>query len=419
MMQKGSFENMLYKPHAANGMCVEYVRSLNCNYERILLEEKPEEKRYQYCMVSRGGIRGLLSCSLRYMDGKAYLYYDISSMQNVSQLYAKNCVTRKWVEDFLWSMRRIKQELERFLLDCKNIVWYPEQIFQDLENNVFYFLYLPYYEGESGFLRLLEFLVEHADYEDETLVNLIYHMYEQVEQNGEVYLQTQIFEDAKCLRDVQKQDHTVEEKQNKVSQEEWPSERETAERIRDGGENMEREREVKERETKEREGKERETKEEVEKRGIFSIFESRRKRGRIEREEYKYAMQSAMEGYAVAEETDYEEEPLGRTVFVEEKVVREQGAHRLLTADGKLLAMLDKPLLSIGKKKGEVEVVLKDISVSRMHARIIVENREVYLEDLNSTNGTFKNGLRLQPYEKRRLEEGDEIKCGTVELIFR
>lgn len=46
-------------------MQTEFVKSLNCNYERILLEEKPEEKRYQYCMIGRGGIKGLLSCNLR------------------------------------------------------------------------------------------------------------------------------------------------------------------------------------------------------------------------------------------------------------------------------------------------------------------------------------------------------------------
>lgn len=38
----------------------EYIRSLNANYERMTLGEKPEEKRYQYCMISRGGIKGLL-----------------------------------------------------------------------------------------------------------------------------------------------------------------------------------------------------------------------------------------------------------------------------------------------------------------------------------------------------------------------
>ena len=52
----------------------EYIRSLNCNYERILLENKPEEKRYQYCILNRGGIKNLLPCSLRYINGLVYLY---------------------------------------------------------------------------------------------------------------------------------------------------------------------------------------------------------------------------------------------------------------------------------------------------------------------------------------------------------
>lgn len=126
----------------------EYVRSLNCNYERMLLDKKPDEKRYQYCILSRGGIRGLLPCSLRYINGQAYLYYDISSRQNVSQLYSDRYITREWIRDFAWSLQQIQQELGRFLLDAGNILWYPEQIFQDLESNVFSFLYVPYYGGE-------------------------------------------------------------------------------------------------------------------------------------------------------------------------------------------------------------------------------------------------------------------------------
>lgn len=40
-------------------------------------------------MISRGGIKGLLPCSLRYIDGNAYLYYDITSRQNIAQLFEK------------------------------------------------------------------------------------------------------------------------------------------------------------------------------------------------------------------------------------------------------------------------------------------------------------------------------------------
>lgn len=49
----------------------------------------------------------------------------------------------------------------------------------------------------------------------------------------------------------------------------------------------------------------------------------------------------------------------------------------------------------------------------------VKEEDGYYLEDMNSTNGTFKNGLRMQPYEKRKLEEGDEITFGKRTLIYR
>ncbi len=65
------------------------------------------------------------------------------------------------------------------------------------------------------------------------------------------------------------------------------------------------------------------------------------------------------------------------------------------------------------------DLVLLDYSASRVHARIVQENEVFYLEDLNSTNGTYKNGLRMQPYEKRKLESGDELKFGKTEYIYR
>jgi hypothetical protein len=78
----------------------EYIRNLNCNYERIHLKEKPQEQKFQYCMINRGGIKGLLSCSLRYIDEEAYLYYDISSKQSVAHLYRNKALDREFLRDF-------------------------------------------------------------------------------------------------------------------------------------------------------------------------------------------------------------------------------------------------------------------------------------------------------------------------------
>lgn len=384
----------------------EYVRSLHCNYERLLLEQKPEDKRYQYCILNRGGIKGMLPCSLRYVDGLAYLYYDISSKQSIAQLFESRCITREWLRDFIWSYRQIQQELDRFLLDERNVIWYPEQVFLDLDNRVFSFMYIPYYEQENGFGKLVDFWVEHIDYEDETLVEFVYRVYDQLEKNGEAYLQGQIFEDAGLL------EQKAEDKPD--NQPETPG-------IFDA---VAVNREIRETET----GREVSASAREGKKKLFGIFEGKKRKNKEVRDNYRQAMQEAMNGYAVAEEGTYEyrgsgeecqEADYGRTVYIEERPDPAKLIHRLYSPSGKLLASLEKETFSIGKKKEEVDLVLDDLSVSRMHARLVKQGTEIYLEDLNSTNGTFKNGLRLEPYERRKLEAEDEIKCGNVTLIFR
>ena len=134
-----------------------------------------------------------------------------------------------------------------------------------------------------------------------------------------------------------------------------------------------------------------------------------------------------MRGYAVCEETSYGsgepekqesfEEEFGKTIYIEEKPLEKDRG--LYQEDGELLVSLSHFPFVVGKKRDNVDLVLSDYSVSRVHARIVEIGGEYYLEDLNSTNGTYKNGLRLQPYEKRKLEEHDEIRFGRLEYTYR
>jgi DNA-binding winged helix-turn-helix (wHTH) protein len=65
----------------------------------------------------------------------------------------------------------------------------------------------------------------------------------------------------------------------------------------------------------------------------------------------------------------------------------------------------------------EAAVWLDSAGVSRRHARIIVEDDKAFLEDLGSKNGTFQNGSRVSG--RRRLRDADEIRIGTVRVVFR
>ena len=129
-------------------------------------------------------------------------------------------------------------------------------------------------------------------------------------------------------------------------------------------------------------------------------------------------MEKMIGGYAVAEDLGYEE-GYGRTTFITQKPGNREEVHRLYFADGRKASELDTPNLLIGKYKDKVDLFLDDASVSRMHARILKDQDQYYIEDANSTNGTYCNTDRLQPYEKKKLETGDELRFGNVILFFR
>ena len=53
---------------------------------------------------------------------------------------------------------------------------------------------------------------------------------------------------------------------------------------------------------------------------------------------------------------------------------------------------------------------------SRQHATITFDRNLLYVEDLNSLNGTWLNGARLSAGQKRPLKANDVIQIGTVQL---
>jgi hypothetical protein len=59
---------------------------------------------------------------------------------------------------------------------------------------------------------------------------------------------------------------------------------------------------------------------------------------------------------------------------------------------------------------------LTELSVSRQHARLRVAQGAWFIQDLNSTYGTYVNGQRISA---TRLKDGDRIRIGSTELEFR
>ena len=69
---------------------------------------------------------------------------------------------------------------------------------------------------------------------------------------------------------------------------------------------------------------------------------------------------------------------------------------------------------TIGRSRDNM-IHLADERVSRRHARIDLEQGSFVIFDLDSVNGTFVNGERIQ---RQRLRSGDEIRIGDTRLRF-
>lgn len=71
--------------------------------------------------------------------------------------------------------------------------------------------------------------------------------------------------------------------------------------------------------------------------------------------------------------------------------------------------------ISLGRNNDN-DIVLKDPYISKHHFRIVKDENEYFIEDLNSSNGTYVNGERI--IDVKKLTYGDIIKVGNIEFMF-
>ena len=86
----------------------------------------------------------------------------------------------------------------------------------------------------------------------------------------------------------------------------------------------------------------------------------------------------------------------------------------LIDENGERLIITEQKL-SIGRDK-ESTMQVVDVEVSRNHAEIRLLNTSFVLIDLQSTNGTYVNGQRVQEHT---LQNFDQIKIGSTILLFQ
>jgi len=76
--------------------------------------------------------------------------------------------------------------------------------------------------------------------------------------------------------------------------------------------------------------------------------------------------------------------------------------------------MLPGGVRTLGRSTG-ADFIVDAALVSRVHCRLtVLQDGALELRDLDSTNGTYVNGQRV---EQARLASGDRVQMGRVELV--
>lgn len=434
-------------------MKAEYKRDLQNNY--LILEVPPDAQKddYRLRMAEQNKIPGLLPFHSSKKDGALYLHYEITSKQPLASLYEKKVLNYQDIALLLGEICDILEVLQEYLLSPAQLVFDPQYIYVKPDGHKIQLCYLPGEHDDLSIIILAEFILKRLDHEDRQAVVLGYNFYQKVQEDN--------FSLQKTLKEMlaaSKEMHTgngekvpsLGTRAEPAFEEERTGGRETA-----GVEEYE----VTHQKRKERQKRERRTDRlfqmvhpavllsalfllaalEIafyfelvnitEAGGIFFLVisaetlantywkaakEKKKKMPRwvVEDEDEMYQnLQEEM--YQIRRpETEIEET---RCLILGSG---DEGLRLICTTDsfGKNSDILikDKPLF-VGKTAGKSDVILDSPTVSRMHAQLGSRDGKCYVKDLNSKNGTFCNGERLNPMEQREIHEGDSIAFAEVE----
>lgn len=88
----------------------------------------------------------------------------------------------------------------------------------------------------------------------------------------------------------------------------------------------------------------------------------------------------------------------------------------IVSIDGVVIkeVQLTKDRTSLGRRPYN-DIVIDNLAVSGEHAVLQISGNEVYLEDLNSTNGTYVNGKAVK---KQLLHHADTVEIGKYKIKY-
>ena len=439
-----------------------YYKDTMHSYMIIPCPPEAETTGYQYRMLEMNRIVGILPCGLRHIDGESFLYYETTGKQSLNALYEGRKIPGAELFRLLEALYEVSGTLSGYLLDEQHLVLTGDQIFYDLSSGRYCFTYYP---GEVVSPEVFRRLADGIDETDKRAAAAAYRLCAAAERDRQTLREAVRAEAADKGAPKPWEIGTAEPDKDSAAEKKHEDFDRSVQYTSKSVEKQERNAESAENRDSGRESGKKQLVFRilltifllVGAGGLFAVqlmvYISQRERRlciagsilllvsacliiaetvlrvreshRKKREEEWSRRPSYLEsdekdlpvfGTGKVEEYRLNDDEAGNTVrFSEQEMIgRLYGRDRGSRIDLRTLPT------TVGKAQAYVDVVLPDPSVSRVHARIYRgEEGCIEIRDLDSTNGTYINGTRLEPNEKRRVHRGDEVRFGNMEYEYR
>ncbi len=326
-----------------------------------------EEKMFEY-----NDIKGFLSFQTGRVNNNITYQYKIADSDSMAKAFYNKEFTSQDVKNIFTSIAAACRRAYEYLLDVDAILLNPEFIFINGEEYMFCYYPAADTKFNKGLRELMEYILERLDHSDGESVMRAYGLYRKILKNN-------------FTMDTLMEEFGFDEKEERV-QIKYDAEPEKTE-PGDDSKIISFNVPQKEADSIEELEKELENVHKGKIKKLFHFWGADKKKKEVP--ESKGTMLLA------------ENNPYNHTQLLSGKVLVNQG-------NGRDIILNNLPI-RIGSKKEESDFCVDNIMVSRSHAVLTYECGNYYVEDNDSTNGTFVNGSRIAPYEPVQIKDGDTV----------